>query len=143
MSYVYRIDKINRIILVTVVGELNAINFKKLCLDVYKMALKLKSKIVFDLTEANITICIGTAYFWFQKHMDKVDVHFRTIPSFYIANDNNWSFLEFIEIAWTNRGICIKVFKQKELAIKWLSSLRFKTNDTESSPRFQDFIVEY
>ncbi len=143
MDCSYRIDKINKIILVTVVGELNATNFEKLCLDIYKMALKLKSKIIFDFTSANITICIGAAYFWFTEHLDNIDIRFRHIPTAHIASDNNWSFLEFVETTWSNKGICVKAFKQKDIAIKWLASIGNYQNDIELPTNFQDFIIRY
>lgn len=143
MGYSYRIDKINRIVLVTIVGELNAINFEKLCLAIYKMALMLKCKVIFDFTSANITICIGAAYFWFTEHLDHIDVRFRSIPIACIASDRNLSFLEFVEITWSNIGVNVKVFNARKLALKWLTSFGNEQNDTRVPPYFQDFIVGF
>jgi len=130
MDYSYRINKINKIILVTVVGELNATNFEKLCLEIYKQALELKYKVIFDFIGTNITISVGEAYYWFTEHLDNIDIRYRKIPIAYIANDKNWSFLEFVETMWSNGGIVIKVFKNEAFAVKWLISIRYKQNET-------------
>ena len=142
MNCSYRIDKINRIILVTVVGELNAASFENLCSNIYKNALKQRSKVIFDFTETNIAISVGEAYYWFTEHMDNIDIRFRRIPIAYIASNKNWSFLEFAETTWSNSGVIVKVFKNEKLAIKWLISIGYKQNDIEQPPNFQDFIVE-
>ena len=124
MDCTYRIDTINKIILVTVVGELNATDFHKLGLDIYRIALKRNSKVVFDFAGANIKISVGEAYFWFSEHLDNVNVQFRNVPTAHIASDKNWSFLHFVETTWTNRGVNIKLFKEEEPAIKWLGQFQ-------------------
>jgi len=120
MEYSYRIDTVNRAIVVAIVGELYANDFAKLDVEVCSLALGLNYKLVFNFKKAIIRIGLGEAYFWFPDHLDKINMSFRQITSAHIANDTDESFFCFVETTWSNRGVRTKMFKEEKAALKWL-----------------------
>ena len=120
LEHSYEINDENRTITVVVVGELHANDFAKLDVKVCLLALKLDYKLIFDFTNAIVRIGLGEAYFWFSDHLDKINTSFRRIPTAHIVNDLNEPFFKFVELAWTNRGIRTKKFKDVKSALEWL-----------------------
>lgn len=119
MEYSYVINDVNRLVSITVIGELYANDFAKLHIEVCSLALKRNYKLIFDFTNTNIRISIGEAYFWFSDHLDRVNMSFRRIPIAFITNELDKMFFSFVEVAWTNRGIRIKIFKEVKSALEW------------------------
>jgi len=130
LEHSYEINDENRTITVVVVGELHANDFAKLDVKVCLLALKLDYKLIFDFTNAIVRIGLGEAYFWFSDHLDKINTSFRRIPTAHIVNDLNEPFFKFVELAWTNRGIRTKKFKDVKSALEWLD--QFDKSETLS-----------
>lgn len=120
MEYIYKINKQEKAIIVIIVGELNASDFAKLDLEICKLAIELNYNIIFNFSKAIVNIGIGEAYFWFKNHLDKINVLFREIPIAHIASEVNENFLYFVETTWSNNGIKTKMFKEEQVAMKWL-----------------------
>jgi hypothetical protein len=120
MEHSCEINEENRTITVVVVGEVHANDFAKLDVEVCSLALKLNYKLIFNFSNAIVRIGLGEAYFWFSDHLDKVNISFRRIPIAHIANNLNEPFFRFVEVAWTNRGIRTKMFKEVKSALEWL-----------------------
>jgi len=120
MDHSYEINEITRTITVVLVGEVHANDFAKLDVKVCSLALKLDYKLIFDFRNTIVRIGLGEAYFWFSDHLDKINTSFRRIPTAHIVDDLNEPFFRFVEVAWTNRGIRTKKFKDVKSALEWL-----------------------
>jgi len=122
MDHSYSINDISKTIIVIIVGEVNAVDFAKLDVEICMIAFNLSYKIIFDFSQATVTIGMGEAYFWFTTHLDKINSLFRKIPTAHIANDKNERFFHFVETTWTNHGIKTKMFRDLESAVTWLGN---------------------
>lgn len=67
MEYSYITNDVNKLVSITIIGELYANDFVKLNIEVCLLALKLNYKLFFDFTYADVKICIAEAYFWFPQ----------------------------------------------------------------------------
>ncbi|ADQ81089.1 hypothetical protein Palpr_2960 [Paludibacter propionicigenes WB4] len=121
MEHSYSVNDINKTIIVIIVGDVNAANFAKLDAEICMLAFNLNYKIIFDFSQAAVTIGMGEAYFWFTNHLDKINMLFRKIPTAHIANNENENFFHFVETTWTNHGIKTGMFKDLESAVNWLA----------------------
>jgi len=124
MTYLYNIDKVKKNILVDVIGDIYTADFAKLDVEVCALALNLNCKIIFNFKNAIIRIGFGEAYFWFSKHLDNVNLQFRRIPTAHIANDSNERFFHFVETAWSNQGVRIKMVKNDTDALEWMEQFK-------------------
>lgn len=124
MIYLYKIVKAKKYILVDVIGDVHTAEFAKLDVEVCALASNLNYKIIFNFKRAIIRIGFGEAYFWFSKHLDNVNLQFRRIPTAHIANDSNEHFFYFVETAWSNQGIRIKMFKNDTDALEWIEQFK-------------------
>jgi hypothetical protein len=124
MTYLYKIDKVRKNILVNIKGDIYTLEFAKLDVEVLTLALNLNYKIIFNFKSAIIRIGFGEAYFWFSKHLDNVNLQFRRIPTAHIANDSNERFFYFVETAWSNQGVRIKMFKNDTDALEWMEQFK-------------------
>jgi len=123
MKYTYEINSEKHTIEVTTIGDLMTTEVAAMALEIMTKAKTLKYKIVFDYRQSKNRISIGAAYSWFSTHFDNIDKELKYIPTAYIASMEDWSFYSFFELASNNKGICIRVFQEKNAAMKWLESL--------------------
>lgn len=120
MRHLYTVNDISKTIVVIIIGDVNASNFAKLDVEICMLAFQLDYKIIFDFSQATVSIGLGEAYFWFTNHLDKINALFREIPTAHIANEKNEHFFHFVETTWTNHGIRTKMFKDLDSAVNWL-----------------------
>ena len=122
MEYSYVIN--NKIIIVIVVGILIAEEVALMGIKIRIKALNLNCKIIFDFTNAKNQMTIANAYYWFLDYYDNVDMKFRYIQTAHLSNEQNEAFFKFVETTCNNKGILIRMFKEKKEALLWFELFR-------------------
>lgn len=120
MKYTYEINSESKAIHVITTGDLITKEVASMGVKILLKAKELKYKVVFDYRFSKNRISIAEAYFWYVEHYDHVDVELRHIPIAYIVNNEDWNFYSFFECTCTNRGICVKLFKDENAIWEWV-----------------------
>jgi hypothetical protein len=135
MEYSYEIDNDRNIIIVMVQGLLIPDEAASMGLAIRLMARDMKAGIIFDFRQAKNCISVFQAYLWFSNNYDKTDTRFRYIPTVHIPNEKDIDFFRFVQVAWTNSGVCMRMYTDMDEAIEWILSYKISgTNDVWASP---------
>jgi hypothetical protein len=124
MKHTYIINPENQTINVEIIGSLETNELAALGLTILLKAKEINFKIVYDCRKSRTKISIAEAYYWYNTHYDHIDIELRLIPTAYIANKEDWDFYSFFECTCSNKGIPIKVFKEKADVLNWVESFK-------------------
>ena len=122
MEYNFEINSETKIIQVITIGDLMTKEVVAMGFEIMTKAKLLKSKILYDNRLSKNRISLFEAYDWYHAHYDNIDGTFRYIPTAYVANVDDWDFYSFFECTSINKGIPLRVFKEKQLALSWLEN---------------------
>ena len=122
MEYTYEIIREDKIIIVTVWGDLTTAETALMGKTIRQKAKTMNYNILFDFRNSRHKLSIGEAYFWFANHYDKINIGFRTIPTVHLINENDKQFFHFFETTSFNKGIKIKMCTEMEHALEYLKS---------------------
>jgi hypothetical protein len=120
MKYTCEIISDYKIIKVKVVGDLTVRETASMGKAIRLKAIEINYKILFDFTQTKNKISIGDAYFWFSDNYDAIDNKLRYIKTAHLTNQVDKSDFGFFETSCFNKGISVKIFLEKEEALKWL-----------------------
>lgn len=120
MKYTHEICTDNKIISVSVSGELYTSEVVLMDKVIRLKANELNCKIVYDFRKAINRISITDAYYWFASDCDLVLFNLIHIPVVTIARELDEPFFDFFELTSNNKGSRIKNCKDEIAAFQWL-----------------------
>ncbi|MDD3079663.1 MAG: hypothetical protein PHH37_11255 [Paludibacter sp.] len=120
MSYNYNIDYTNKIIFIDISGIIGEYEAADLGRTMRHKALEAGYSLVFNLKRTTTNISMGSAYFWFENHYDKINEKMRHVPTAYIIPTAQSNYYNFIQVICMNYGIRTRIFTNKTHATNWL-----------------------
>lgn len=122
MEYDVEIDSGNQVVLCVCKGTLDLASAKSMTKDVRKRASDSDYGLLYDVTNVSLGVGIFDAYF-FPRDMENIyedSTHrYGKAAIIYKADKEFW---EFFETTSRNAGLDVKLFRQREDAIEWLSA---------------------
>ena len=122
MEYYVDIDDRNQVVLCVCKGTLDLASAKAMTRDVRKQSFELGYGLLYDITNVSLSVGITDAYFYPRDTANLYEdfIHRKNKAAIIYKADNE--FLEFFETTAQNTGVNIKLFRNREEAIEWLSS---------------------
>lgn len=120
MQYTEEVVNEKKIIVARIMSDMKAKDIALKTIATRTRAKNLGFGVLVDFRKVNNLVAIIEAFHWIEKHYDRVDPSLRHVSAAHITLGKDKDFLGFLETAWQNRGVMVRLFSTEKQALNWL-----------------------